>query len=480
MVLPDKDVVILDRECRWYERGVKEAIYVKKEQLSLNRGGGLRHNLFTGMTGINVSGPTINSDGEWVLSEYDLELLSIGLGILGSGGGGSPEIGKLMGLQQLKKGRKIRVKVPERLRNDEMTTVTAIMGSPAVLLEKYLNGSEGTNSLQCIKDLYKCGYKKDGDNWSIAWKPAGTVLQDSDKEQVTYVQDFPIVYNPPSPQVDNLEIGALIPVESGGYNTLQALVVAAQTNLPVLDCDGEGRAVPKLEMLGPAMYDQSLYPASVTGDKGQRCVALNGPSADGLESFFRDQVVAMGSYAAVSFAPMPKTTVDNYTVKYTISKAWRIGDIMTTAKKENKDPIESVVDYENGKILIKDGKVTQIDHRTVGGFDRGVYTIVDKKGNQVAIDFQNENLVAWDKGLENKKHLASIPDIISVVDTEENPLTTELVHVGLRVSVIALPCSPLLTSPQALKFIGPRALGYDINYEPVGTYRPAEPVPPLP
>ena len=41
----NKDVKILDRESRWFERGVKEAIYVKREEPSLNKGGGLRHNL---------------------------------------------------------------------------------------------------------------------------------------------------------------------------------------------------------------------------------------------------------------------------------------------------------------------------------------------------------------------------------------------------------------------------------------------------
>ena len=41
----DKDVIVLDKEHRWYERGVKEAIYVRREEPTLNRGGGLRHNL---------------------------------------------------------------------------------------------------------------------------------------------------------------------------------------------------------------------------------------------------------------------------------------------------------------------------------------------------------------------------------------------------------------------------------------------------
>lgn len=35
----DQEVHILDREGRWVERGVKEAIYIKVEQPSLNRGG---------------------------------------------------------------------------------------------------------------------------------------------------------------------------------------------------------------------------------------------------------------------------------------------------------------------------------------------------------------------------------------------------------------------------------------------------------
>ena len=38
-------VHVLDREDRWFERGVKEAIYVKLEQPSLNIGAGLRHQL---------------------------------------------------------------------------------------------------------------------------------------------------------------------------------------------------------------------------------------------------------------------------------------------------------------------------------------------------------------------------------------------------------------------------------------------------
>ncbi|TWW64971.1 hypothetical protein D4764_22G0006180 [Takifugu flavidus] len=43
LTLEDSQVRILAREDRWFERGVKEAIHVKLEKPSLNRGGGLRH-----------------------------------------------------------------------------------------------------------------------------------------------------------------------------------------------------------------------------------------------------------------------------------------------------------------------------------------------------------------------------------------------------------------------------------------------------
>ena len=62
--------------------------------------------------------PDVDVDtGEWSLSCWDVECISIGAGILGCGGGGSPYLGKLSALQQLKEGKKIKVIAPERYVN---------------------------------------------------------------------------------------------------------------------------------------------------------------------------------------------------------------------------------------------------------------------------------------------------------------------------------------------------------------------------
>ena len=65
----DSDVHVLDREDRWFERGVKEAIYVHLEQPSLNKGGGVTQHLSAtckplepspgGLTPINTWGHVI-------------------------------------------------------------------------------------------------------------------------------------------------------------------------------------------------------------------------------------------------------------------------------------------------------------------------------------------------------------------------------------------------------------------------------------
>jgi len=41
---------------------------------------------------------------------------------------------------------------------------------------------------------------------------------------------------------------ATIPVELGGFNTLAAVDVAARCNIPVMDADGAGRAVPEVHL----------------------------------------------------------------------------------------------------------------------------------------------------------------------------------------------------------------------------------------
>ena len=52
-------------------------------------------------------------------------------------------------------------------------------------------------------------------------------------------------------------------------------------------------------------------------------------------------------------------------------------------------------------------------------------------------------------------------------------MSTEELHYGLRLSVVALPAPPQLTTAEALAVVGPEAFGLGSNaqYRPTGTYQ---------
>ena len=54
----------------------------------------------------------INILGEWILNSLDVECISVGAGILGCGGGGDPNLGRIMASEMMNDGKQIRVVDP--------------------------------------------------------------------------------------------------------------------------------------------------------------------------------------------------------------------------------------------------------------------------------------------------------------------------------------------------------------------------------
>lgn len=80
------------------------------------------------------------------------------------------------------------------------------------------------------------------------------------------------------------------------------------------------------------------------------------------------------------------------------------------------------------------------------------------------MELQNENLVV----LEDGEVLASVPDLVTLVDNETgHAISTEMLRFGQRVSVLAWACDPLWRTERGLEIAGPQAFGYeDIDYVP--------------
>jgi DUF917 family protein len=94
----------------------------------------------------------------------------------------------------------------------------------------------------------------------------------------------------------------------------------------------------------------------------------------------------------------------------------------------------------------------------------------DYRNEWLHIAFQNENLVAWRGDRHTKGEVvACVPDLICLLETETGePITTEQLRYGLRVTVLGIPCSDKLRTPQALKVVGPAAFGYpEVKFIPM-------------
>ncbi|MCB0158838.1 MAG: DUF917 family protein, partial [Caldilineaceae bacterium] len=97
------------------------------------------------------------------------------------------------------------------------------------------------------------------------------------------------------------------------------------------------------------------------------------------------------------------------------------------------------------------------------------------RGDWMRVAFQNENLIAWrsDRDMRSGEVqgevVACVPDLICIIDTETGePITTEQLRYGLRVTVLGIPSSDKLRTPAALKVIGPAAFGYpEVDFVPM-------------
>lgn len=341
----------------------------------------------------------------------NLPALSLGATVLAGGGGGDPRIGELMALKAISELGPVEVKPLDVFDADDLIMPCGMIGAPTVMVEKIPNGGEG----RVIREAYERHFGR--------------------------------------------PVAAVMPFEMGGINGVLPVAWAAYAGLPLVDADFMGRAFPELQMLTPHLYGMSGSPAVITDERLQTIV-FDTRDNIWLEKLVRNSVAALGGSACGGLYPMTVGQARRPAIPGTVTGAIRLGEAIM---RGGDDPIASITEVAPVTRLGQ-GKVIDIERRTSGGFVRGSGVIEGlgaDKGRLFRLEFQNENLVV----LEDGEALATVPDIITLLDTHTGQgLVTEGVRYGQRIELVAFPAPDVWTSQEGLAAVGPRAFGYDFDF----------------
>lgn len=348
--------------------------------------------------------------------------LAVGAAFLGTGGGGDPYVGRLMVQQCLDEGLSVEIVDPGELEDDMVVIPTAMMGAPTVLVEKIPSGEEAIFSLQRLE------------------RHIGRKAQ------------------------------ATMPIEIGGINSTIPLLVGARLGLPVVDADGMGRAFPFLEMETFGVYGVSGSPMAVSDEYGD-CALIEAVDNRQMEWLARAVAIRMGGCAYIAEYAMSGAEVKRTAVPNTLTLAIRIGEVLRLARATHQNPIEALIDflpttlYRYGRVIFG-GKIIDVQRETKAGFSVGRVKIESLApfSSTMEIEIQNENLIARVDG----KVRAIVPDLICIMNTETaEPITSENLRYGQRVTVIAVSVPQIMRTPEALDVFGPACFGLKEPFTPI-------------
>jgi len=356
------------------------------------------------------------------LGMTDLADLARGCAFLGSGGGGDPHTTLVELEAALGPAGTVELIDVDALSDEAFVTPCGWIGAPTVSVEKLPSGDEAIRGLRKLESIV--GRRAD----------------------------------------------AVFPIEVGGSNGLAPMLLAIRAGVPVVDCDGMGRAFPESQMVIFNVAKIKASPAVLTDDKGN-CVVIEAADNVAEERIARAVSVVLGASCHLMEYPLTGRQVKASALRGTVSDALAIGRSIRLGRESGKDPFASLFaalkashQFSSAGVLF-DGKIVDLHRETRDGFSLGRATIqAFGRESRLEVEFKNENLVARQDGVVR----ALVPDLITLVDRETGEsIVTERLKYGQRVKVVGASAPRALRTPEALEILGPRAFGIHTPYEAI-------------
>ncbi len=347
-----------------------------------------------------------------------------GLAILGTGGGGSPEWGRIIMENDLEKGRAAKIVQPEDVPDDATVASGGIMGS--------------------VKVLDKISPKELISGWEKRFE-----LTEAFKLQAETI---------------GKKIDYIVAFEMGGLNTPVMLSLGARTGIPVIDGDGLGRAAPETQMISFIGYGVSLTPMPLVDAAGNAVVVRYGAENTFADMLGRWVVTRGGGMGANSHYPMSGKKLKETVIPHTISGALALGEAVIKARAEKMDPVAVVANFVGGKHLYS-GVIQKLEEKEWEGF----YFINAQLSGGAELVIKNEYMALKMDG----KPVTIFPDFILGLDPETGRgLMSADLKVGDEIALVVAPCHPrlrgALKSKEGQNAFSPVRFGQpDLVFKPV-------------
>jgi len=368
------------------------------------------------------------ADMEKIFDKQDITDMCIGATVLGTGGGGSPELGIGLLNDAYDAGKEIKMISVEDVPDDAIVVFSASIGSIAQTEEK---------------NRYDEEFKK---KVMIAESP---LLKALDIMESTVGQ----------------KVYGAVAVELGGYNTALAAFLGALAGIPFVDADTIGRAKPELAMQCLSLHQVPITPMVLVDVWGNTVIASQVDSYRTAEKIARSMAVIGGGTTAVR-CPMTGSRLKETILQGTVSKALEVGQALRQAHEQGSDSVKTVINAARGVEIFR-GTVASYQWEDRGGFLWGNIRISGEgkyKEQELRVWLKNENEISW----LNDKPYVMTPDSLCIIDAVTGePITNSQMKEGLQFVVFGIPAPPIFRTPEGIALVGPKHFDYDLTYVPI-------------
>ncbi len=364
-------------------------------------------------------------------NEQQCEDFVRGLCFRGAGGGGRPQGGLKLLLDQLERGRVIGWVDIHSLPDEAWTVTVAGMGGRA--------GEGGTEEelleLGCVEEKY------DALGLAVA---AVKALEDS----------------------EGAKVEAIVPGETGGSAVPAAIAAALEFGVPVVDGDyAGGRAIPEVSQTIPEIHRVPVCPMSFVTRWGDVVILRDTVSTAMADRIGR--MITLASYGGIGFSwyLLQVKKVKEAMAAGTLTQALHVGQTIRRAREKGADPVAEAVKAVDGWLLFE-GKIaaTEIADEQTYAFGLGTHRLKgvgNHEGHTFSIWYKNEYHVSW---MDDKPFVTS-PDSLIMVDLERGePAISYDFSVGDKVAVIGRRAHEAHRTREGIQVLGPRHFGFDLDY----------------